>query len=58
MLSTKLCIRCHVPKPLYDFAIKTEKKDGRDTQCKQCERKERAKRKAQEKEYSKKYFTF
>lgn len=57
-MTTKPCARCRIPKPLDDFAIKTEKSDGRDTQCKECERKERARKKAQEKEYGKKYFIF
>jgi hypothetical protein len=55
---TKTCITCHIPKPLKDFRRQGDTKDGRRSTCTACVKAADDKRKAEKKEYGKKYFTF
>jgi len=54
----KTCTRCHKTKPLAGFYRMNEAPDGRKPICKDCEKETARLKKAEQAEYSKKYFTF
>jgi hypothetical protein len=37
-VETKVCSRCHKPKPLSDFGLLTRSKDGHESRCRECNR--------------------
>jgi hypothetical protein len=55
---TKVCKRCKKEKPLKEFQRHGETKDGRHPKCKDCTKEVEAKKKEEDKKYSKRFFTF
>lgn len=55
---TKVCNSCKKDRPLKDFTIQTDNKDGRGNKCRQCLKDIEEQKKAENAEYAKNYFTF
>lgn len=55
---SKACNSCKIEKPLNNFPIQTENKDGRHNKCRDCLKEVEAQKKANLAEYAKNYFTF
>jgi hypothetical protein len=55
---TKVCVGCKEKKPLKEFNINTENKDGRYSKCKKCLKAIEKKKKEDIKEYAKTFFVF
>jgi hypothetical protein len=55
---TKVCKGCNAEKPLKEFNINTENKDGRYSKCKKCLKAIEEKKKEDKKEYAKTFFDF
>lgn len=56
--ATKICTGCKKEKSLKDFHLNSEGKEGRQSKCKDCIKEVEDKKKANQAEYAKKYFTF
>ena len=55
---TKICNTCKIEKPLKDFYLCGENKDGRTNKCADCLKDVEKQKKIDKAEYAKKYFTF
>lgn len=55
---TKACKTCKIEKPLNNFPIQTESKDGRHNKCRECLKEVEKQKKASLAKYAKQYFTF
>lgn len=55
---TKVCRKCRIEKPMTEFYLNAESKDGRTNKCSSCLIEMANRKKAEEAEYAKKYFTF
>jgi hypothetical protein len=55
---TRICSTCKSEKPLSEFRRSSEAPDRRQSKCKACEKQKEQAIKAEQIEYSKKYFTF
>lgn len=55
---TKVCRSCKIEKPMSEFYLNAETKDGRTYKCAACLVEADRKKKAEKKEYGKKFFTF